>query len=138
MILSKKSWKSQNFQKISVVFGVFRYKNKPLDGCTGQNLQALDQMIDLRGHSLLYNDVLLTFKPAEATFSAPKIGIFWGQNSAGKKKFQKWLNFDPKKCLFLVPKKLLRQPWKSTECHCTVMNDPSNWSSGQVLVSFGL
>ena len=64
------------------VFGVFRYENKLLDGSTGQNLQALDQTINLRGHSLLYNDILLTFKAVEATFSVLKIGIFWGQNSA--------------------------------------------------------
>ena len=91
------------------VFGVFRYKNELLDGSTGQNLQALDQMIDLRGHSLLYNDILLTFKAVEATFSVLKIGIFWGQNSAIFGTFFFQPNFDLKKCLFWGPKKLLRQ-----------------------------
>ena len=58
------------------VFGVFKHKNEPLDGVRGQNLEALDQTIILRGHSLLYEDVLSTFEASEATFSESKMGIF--------------------------------------------------------------
>ena len=58
------------------VFGVFTHENEPLDGIRGQNLEALDQTIILRGHSFLYEDVLSTFEASEATFSESKMGIF--------------------------------------------------------------
>ena len=40
-----------------VVFGVFWHENEPPDDVRGQNLEAHDQMIILRGHSFLYEDV---------------------------------------------------------------------------------
>ena len=50
--------------------------NEPLDSVRGQNLEALDQTIILRGHSFLYEDGLSIFEASKATFSESKMGIF--------------------------------------------------------------
>ncbi len=62
--------------------------------------RLIDWLIDLRGHSLLYNDVLLTFKPAEATFSAPKIGIFEVKIRVEKKSSKNGWILTPKNAYF--------------------------------------
>ena len=49
--------KSQNFSKIYLVFPIFRHKNGPSGGITGQNILGLDQTINLAGRLFLYDDV---------------------------------------------------------------------------------